>query len=150
MEENKMYIDEKEYYERMLKITEELVDGKWEQTVIRIWKDEYQSSIGVYCRINNVFKSIGDYLSTGELTPQHYSRINRAFLDIASEMQKELREQGKEIWSCAEFRLMKDGNVEVEYSYEDFPENEFVENLNWKYKKLGILPNEKNMKYLDL
>ena len=144
-----MYNNADEYYGKIIKAVENLLDGKWEQIVIRIWKDECQSSIGVYCRIKNVFKFIGDYLSTGELAPQHYSSINRALLDISSEMQNELREKGQKIWSCAVFTLMKDGHVETEYSYEDFPENEFKENLNWKYKRLGILPNEKNMKYLD-
>lgn len=150
MEADKMYKNKDEYYTRIVNVVDELLDKKWEQIVIRICKDDFHSSTGVYCKINNVFKFFGDYFDSGEIDFEQYTNINRTLSNIANEMQKELQEQKKEVWTSFVFTLMDNGEYETEYSYEELGENEFKDTINWRYKRLGILPNEKNMKYLDL
>lgn len=144
-----MYKDDDKYYAKMTKVVKSLFDGKWEQMVIRICKDEFHSSIGVYCKIENVFKLIGDYLVTGELDFAQHNSINSALSDIADEMQRELKEENQDVWKTMIFTLKEDGKFEVEYSYDSLDENEFRETIRWRYNKLGMIPNEKNMKYIN-
>ena len=141
--------NKEEYYARIIKIVSDLVDGKWEQLIIRISKDDFHSSTGVYCKINNAYKFLGDYFESGEIDFEQYTGINSALSDIANEMLKELEAQNQELWTSLIFTLNKNGSYETEYSYNPLPENGFKDEINWRYKRLGIMPNEKNMKFLD-
>lgn len=137
------------FYIRIVDVVKDLLDGQWEEIVIRICKDEFHSSTGVYLKVNNTFRYIGDYFETDEIEFEEFDSITETLSNIANEMQKELQEQKTEVWTSFVFTLMKSGKYEAEYSYDELGENEFKDTINWRYKRLGILPNEKNMKFLD-
>lgn len=137
------------FYTRIVNVVKDLLDGQWEQIVIRICKDEFHSSTGVYCKVNGTFKFLGDYFETGEIDFDEFDSITETLSNIANEMQKEVQEQKQQVWTSFVFALMKTGEYETEYSYDALGENDFKDTINWRYKRLGMLPNEKNMKFLD-
>lgn len=148
MEGNGMYQNQEEYYVRMVNAVKDLMGGQWEQLVIRICKDDLHSSVGVYFKRDGVFQDMGNYLDKEGLNDEEYDESTDILFDIVNEMRKELREQNKELWTSLVFTVMKDGEYETKYSYDALGENEFVEELNWSYKRLGIIPLEKHRKYL--
>lgn len=143
-----MYQNEKEYYTEMVNAVKDLMGGQWEQLVIRICKDELHSSVGVYFKRDGVFQDMGNYLYKEGLDDDGYDDSTDTVMDIANEMRKELREQKKELWKSLIFTVMNSGEYETEYSYDALDENEFIEEINWSYKRLGIEPIEKHRKYL--
>lgn len=142
MEENKVYKNDVEYYEMIINEVKVLFDGKWEEIVIRICKDEFHSSVGVYCKINNVFKSLMEYVDMGKFSKAQLVKLVWALGDIAEEMQEELIQQKKDVWKCLVFSLTKDDKYDVEYSYDEFDEDVPKQEAIWRYNRLGIIPDE--------
>ncbi len=137
-----MYQNGVEYYEMIKNEVKGLLNGEWEEIVIRICKDDFHSSVGVYCKIDKVFISLMNYVDMGQFSKEQLLELVWALSDVAEEMQEDLTQQKKDVWKCLVFSLTKDDKYDVEYSYDEFDEDVPKQEAIWRYKRLGIIPDE--------
>ncbi|MBD5134782.1 MAG: DUF600 family protein [Lachnospiraceae bacterium] len=138
----------KEYYGKMGEVVNSLPKVGWKQIVIRFRKDERHNSIGIYFQKDRTFKLVSDLIEEEIMERYQYNNILSELDDIADEIQDELRKNGQKIWKSLIVSLWDDGKYEVEYSYDEL-DDDYRENAIWRYKRLGIIPDEQTMKYIQ-
>ena len=138
----------KEYYGKMGEVVNSLPKVGWKQIVVRFRKDERHNSIGIYFQKDGTFKLVSDLIEEEIMERYQYFNIIDELDDIADEIQDELRKNGQKIWKSLIVTLWDDGKYEVEYSYDEL-DDDFRENAIWRYKRLGIIPDEQTMKYIQ-
>lgn len=137
-----MYQKGDEYYHQMAALVKGILDGEGEQVVVRRCKGENYGMIWVYVKAHGAFQDLDEYLGTNDEADD----ITSSFSRISDEMIKDLREQNKELWTELIFTVMKNGEYAAEYSYEEHDFKELLdiqEHINWKYRRLGVAPDEK-------
>lgn len=148
MEENRMLEKLNECYSKIGEIINFLPQGSWKQIVVRICKDERHNSFGIYYQEDGVFKLADEFVEAGKIDKYQYNNVLFELDDIADEIQDELRKHNQEVWKCLIFTLWNDGKFNVECSYDEL-DDDFRENAIWRYKRLGMLPDEETMKYIQ-
>ncbi len=148
MEKNKVLEKLDEYYKKIGEIVNFLPKGSWEQIVVRICKDKRHNSFGIYIQKDGVFKLASEYIEIGKIDRCKFNDILSQLDDIADEIQEELCKYNQEVWKSLVFTLWDDGKYIVECSYDEL-DDDFRECAVWRYKKLGMIPDEQTMKYIQ-
>lgn len=136
------------YQNKIADMLKEFPDVGQEETLMRVLLDEMHSSLEFYFKTEGNWKCEQDLKEAGVIAQNQFRDVRWDFLDILEEMQKQLKNDHQEVWRMMVFTLHKNGSYDVEYSTDKI-DSRVGEMMRWRYKRLGILPGEKNMKYLD-
>jgi uncharacterized protein (TIGR01741 family) len=80
-----------------------------------------------------------------------FDELMFALEDSLEKLHKEFNIEGLKEWTSITFSINSDGQFNIEYGYNDLKEQDsYEQQIIWKYEKLGIYPDEKNKRDIEI
>lgn len=114
----------------------------WKKIVVKILKDDYVTSTGVYYKVDEKYYFILDLVDTDVIDEDVYDEVSDNIYDILIALKDEYEQAGEKMWTNLLLIINEDKQYEVKVDYDELPEDSFNEEVRWRYKYLGIDPGE--------
>ncbi len=122
---------------------------EWSQIVIHVIRDEMHSSIGIYYKFDDYYVFIQDLVENGTIDRGTYTMTMFNLLNVVIKLKKLFVDNSLDEWNSMIFSMKRNEDYLVYYSLEELDDSSMCDEVIWKYKYLGIMPNEGEMKYIE-
>lgn len=136
-------------YQEVANIILPISNFDWEKVVIRFTKDEKNSAVGIFFKIEGKYVFIKELEREGLVDTSSYYLALISLASVVNKIQKVFKDNEQTVWKSMIYLMEKDGECKVNYTYEELDEDMFRDDIVWRYKYLGMVPNESNMHYIS-
>lgn len=139
----------KDLYQEVANIILPISNIDWEKIIVRCTKDENNSAVGIFYRVNGEYVFINDFVKEGLINENEYDFALFSLACVVSKIRNIFVNNEQGLWKSMIYLMEKDGECKVNYTYEELDEDMFRDDIVWRYKYLGMVPNEANMHYIS-
>ncbi len=137
-------------YQEIKNIVIPISSFEWSKIIIHVINDELHSSIGIYYSTeDNEYVFVQELVEKGTVDRNTYTVMMFKLLNIVIKLKKVFADNKLDEWNSMIFSMEKDEDYVVNYSWEEWDDTSMRDEVVWKYKYLGIMPNEGDMKYIE-
>ncbi len=139
-------------YEEINKLIIDNSDFEWEQVVIHSVQGEAHSTFDVDYKIKGEYISLTTLEETSVVSSDKEMAIDLGLFDSIVKLYKLGKSGAIDKWSDIVFCLKSSGEYKVIYYFneEDITRmRDEQDRAVYRYKYLGVMPDEKNMKYIE-
>lgn len=136
-------------YQEIKNIIMPISNFEWRQIVIHASKDELHSSIGIYYKVDEKYVFIQDMVEEGLIDRNDYTLMMFNLLRVIVKLKSVFESNNFDEWNSMIFVVRENEKCEVYYSFEEWDDTSMRDEVVWKYKYLGIMPDEEDVKYIE-
>lgn len=136
-------------YQEVANIILPISNFDWEKVLIRFTKDEKNSGVGIFYKLEGEYVFVNDLVEKGVINESEYDFVLFNLASVVSKLRSVLLSKRQELWKSMIFSMKKNEKYEVNYTYDELDDDMFRDDIVWRYKYLGMLPNDANMKYIE-
>ncbi len=143
MDENKL----NSIYQNIAHTVVETIPEEWSKVYVygEINEDVRTAFFFYYSVNNNIPIHSHNIPQLFDIKEEDYDELWYKLLDDLEELWYEFKNNNQEPWTNLTFIFNSEGELKIDYDYEDLSEaDDYEREIIWKYKYLGLLPEDKD------
>jgi len=134
-------------YQNIAQIVVETIPEEWSKVfVYGEINEDVRTAFFFYYPVNSELPIYSHNITQlFDIKEEDYENLWYKLLDDLEELWYEFKNNGQEPWTNLTFIFNDEGELKIDYDYEDLSEaNDYEREIIWEYKYLGLIPEDRD------